>query len=379
MKKQIKQSLLLLLFLPFSSYTATIQKNQTLSTTKLTPLKPGIVDKIRKVKNFKAMAALGEKVFNDKTLSNPAGVSCASCHDAKTGFAEPDNKLPTSQGSLGKTTFGKRNAPTAAYAAYIPEPQKAEIKNHGVTHIGGQFWDGRASNLVEQAKMPFLDPLEMNQTNAASVINAIQKTAYANEFKHLFGDDVFADKELAFTRIATTIAAFEMTPVFSPFNSKYDAVKRGEETFTDEEKRGETLFHDSAQCARCHFTPEYFGPQVFSTFQYFNIGTPTNKNSPFQQQQPKFRDYGLAQTSGKRGDKGLFRIPTLRNVEKTAPYMHNGVFTTLEEVVKFYSTGDIAPEYALTVADDGFYNTGISLKKKEVTDIIAFLKTLNDR
>jgi cytochrome c peroxidase len=378
MKCNFQKLLIIFIVLPVTySCTNTVKQNVK---PKPPTLKLGIADEIRQYENFDAIATLGEKVFNDTNLSIPAGVSCASCHDAGTGFAEPDNQLPTSQGSLGKTTFGKRNAPTAAYAAYIPEPQKAVIKkNLGITYIGGQFWDGRASNLVEQAKMPFLDPLEMNHPNAASVIDTIQKTPYANEFKQLFGNNVFADKELAFTQVAITIAAFEMTPVFSPFNAKYDAVKRGEEVFTKQEARGEKLFHDGAQCARCHFTPEHFGPQVFSTFQYFNIGTPTNKDSPFQQQQPKFRDYGLAQISEKHGDKGLFRIPTLRNVDKTAPYLHNGVFTTLEEVVEFYSRGDIAPEYAPTVADDGFYNTGINLKKEQIADIVAFLKTLSDR
>ena len=112
---------------------------------------------------------------------------------------------------------------------------------------------------------------------------------------------------------------------------------------------------------------------------YFNIGTPSNPGSPFQQANPEFRDLGLWDTTGNPGDRGLFRIPTLRNVELTAPYLHNGFFETLEEVVEFYSKGDIAPEYAVTVADDGFYNTGITLTRQEINDIVAFLKVLTDR
>lgn len=343
------------------------------------PLKSGIAEQIRQMKNFDELAALGEKIFNDKSLSNPEGVSCASCHDADSGFAEPDLNKPTSQGSVNDTTFGKRNAPTAAYASYIPEPQIVTFDDLGKMTIGGQFWDGRADNIVEQAKLPFLDPLEMNQPDAVAVVEAVKNASYGHELKQLYGEDIFVDKDKAFTHIATAIAAFEMTPQFAPFNSKYDAVKRGEESFTKQEARGEELFHDKAQCARCHFTPEHFGPQVFSTFQYFNIGTPPNKSSVFQQQNPKFVDLGRWDVTGKSSDRGLFRVPTLRNVELTAPYLHNGFFKTLEEVVEFYSKGDFAPEYAMTVADDGFYNTGISITDEEIADIVAFLKTLTDR
>ena len=343
------------------------------------PLPPGIAAEIRNDRQFESMAALGKKVFHDGSLSIPAGQSCATCHDAKSGFDEPDDQFPTSQGALGKDTFGRRNAPTISYAAWIPEPQFAMVGKQGRFFIGGQFWDGRAKNLLEQAKAPFLDPLEMNHPDVASVVSAVQATSYAPEFIKLFGAGIFNNKEKAYDAIARVIAAFELTPVFSPFNSKYDAVKKGEDKFTKEESRGEKLFHEKAQCARCHFTPENFGPQVFSTFQYFNVGTPPNPENRFMDKQPEFIDIGRAEVSGKSADKGLFRIPTLRNVEKTAPYLHNGVFATLEEVVKFYSNGGAAPEVGATVTDDGFYNTGISLEKQDISDIVAFLKTLTDR
>ena len=288
--------------------------------------------------------------------------------------------FPTSQGALGKKTFGRRNAPTIRYAAYIPAAQEVKIGESSRSFfVGGQFWDGRAINLVEQAKGPFLDSLEMNQPDAASVVRAVQATPYAPAFENVFGAGIFNDPDKAYTAIARAIAAFELTPAISPFNAKYDAVKKGEEKFTPQEARGEHLFHNKAQCARCHFTPEHFGPQVFSTFQYFNIGTPANPKNRFLDEQPKFVDPGRAEVTGKNSDKGLFRIPTLRNVALTAPYLHNGVFATLEDVVKFYNQGGDAAEIAATVTDDGFYNTGITIKDQDIVDIIAFLKTLTDR
>lgn len=346
------------------------------------PVKPGIAEQLRAAENFAAIATLGEKLFNDVSLSVPAGQSCASCHEASIGFVDPDRDEPTSQGALGGETFGKRNTPSVMYAAFSPEPQRTVIpEQQAFVTVGGQFWDGRAKNLVEQAKLPFLDPLEMNQPDAAALVAAVRKTPYADEFKAVFGGDAFADTDTAYENIGKAIAAFELTPRFAPFDAKYDRVKAGKASFTTAEARGEEAFHGKAQCGRCHFTPEHVGPQVFTTFQYFNVGSPANPNSRFAAANPNFVDLGngVLPRGQRHSEKGAFKVPTLRNVEVTGPYMHNGFFDTLEDVVLFYNRSEFMPEYAESVTDGGFYITsGLDLSDQEMADIVAFLKTLTD-
>jgi cytochrome c peroxidase len=128
-----------------------------------------------------SLAALGEKLYFDENLSNPPGQSCASCHLPSAGFADPDQHFPVSEGVVS-SRFGARNAPTGSYAAYIPE-FSFEQNNNGGEFIGGQFLDGRASTLEDQAKAPFLNPLEMNMTDTNAVVDAVRDSEYAGEFE----------------------------------------------------------------------------------------------------------------------------------------------------------------------------------------------------
>jgi hypothetical protein len=149
--------------------------------------------------------------------ANPA--ACATCHAAPSAFTDPDQRTPTSQG-VDRKLFGNRNTPTAMYAAYSPEFNFDDAEG---LFVGGQFWDGRAATLEEQAKQPFLNPIEMANPDKATVVAKLRAARYAPKFRRVFGPDVFADTDAAYERMAEAIAAFERTATFSRFSSKYDA------------------------------------------------------------------------------------------------------------------------------------------------------------
>ena len=334
------------------------------------------------------LTALGEKLFFDVSLSNPPGQACASCHVATAGFADPDRELPVSRG-IHPDRFGERNTPTASYALYSPAFHFDQAEGH---YVGGQFLDGRAATLEEQAKGPFVNPVEMANPTPADVVAKVRKTAYAADFDRLFGDGALDDVELAYERIAAAIAAFERSPRFHPFSSRFDAYLDGRVTLTEQEQLGLELFEaeDKGNCAACHPSkPEAGGPPPLLTdFTYDNIGVPRNPDSPFYAQPTPFNDrgpdavdMGLGKTTGRAEDNGKFKVSTLRNIALTPPYMHNGVFSTLREVVDFYNTRDTrndwgAPEVAENVNTEELGNLGLS--NTEVDAIVAFMLTLSD-
>ena len=328
-----------------------------------------------------SLASLGEKLFNDTNLSSPAGQSCASCHSPSVGFDDPDSGDATSLGADG-FSIGNRNAPTASYAAHIPNSQIVIRPRPGggtiPVLIGGQFLDGRADSLEEQAKGPFLNPAEMANNSKVDVIATIRQATYADDFDALFGAGVLDDVEAAYDHVADAIAAFERSAQFSPFTSKFDRVANNNAVFTQAEARGQNLFNGKAMCNRCHNTPGG-GEQVFSDFEFRNIGVPTNPGliaalGPFV-------DNGLGEITADVRDNGKFRTPNLRNIAITAPYMHNGVFSSLAEVVNFYNSRDSGfpdrPEVNANIANFG--NIGeLNLSGAEIADLLAFLETLTD-
>ena len=182
---------------------------------------------------------LGQLLFFDTNLSEPAGMACASCHKIKSGFVDPDFELPVSQG-IHLERFGNRNTPTAAYASFVPAFHYDEKEK---LYVGGMFLDGNAKDLKAQAKGPFLNPVEMANPDAASVVKKVQRASYASQFKALYGEDAFADSDKAYDNIAKAIAAFESTELFHPFDSKYDRFLEGEENLSTQEVRGLTLFN----------------------------------------------------------------------------------------------------------------------------------------
>ena len=235
--------------------------------------------------------------------------------------------------------------------------------------------------------MPFLGELEMNMNDEAAVVSEIASSDYADEFKTVFGEDALDDTETAYEQIAEAIAAFERTDAFSPFSSKFDAVQAGTDVFTLTEQRGFGLFHGRANCDRCH---ESNGndAEIFTDFEFKNIGVPANPDNPFLTLDTSlnpdgagFVDFGLGAVLGDEDENGKFRTPTLRNIALTPPYMHNGVFDTLTEVVEFYNRRDIddvVPEVNQNV-DDGGNIGNLGLSDDDIQDLVAFLETLSDQ
>lgn len=328
-----------------------------------------------------ALVALGEQLYRDTNLSVPAGQACASCHEPTVGFDDPAGSA-SSIGADG-TSIGNRNSPTASYAAHIPDTQIVLRNTPGggpaaPTLIGGQFLDGRAESLEEQAKGPFLNASEMNNASKSDVIDKVKSASYASNFQSLFGEDSFDDVDSSYDYIADAIAAFERSALFSPFTSKFDQVQQGTATFTAAEQRGENLFNGKAQCDRCHSTPNG-SEQVFSNFEYKNIGVPANQ--ALIDSLGAFVDSGLGDVTNDSQDNGKFRTPNLRNIAITAPYMHNGVFTSLEEVIDFYNTRDTTfPDVAEVNQniDQGANIGELGLNSTEVADLVTFLETLTD-
>lgn len=317
------------------------------------------------------MEELGKMLFFDTNLSEPAGQACASCHDPAFGFADPDQHLPVSEGVV-PGLFGGRNSPSAGYATFTPvfDPQKTE---------GGQFWDGRAPDLTEQAKGPFLNPVEMNNPDRQTVINKIAASSYASLFIQVFGPNAFADVDTAYHNMATAIAAYEGSQEVNPFTSKFDAWQAGLVELTPLEAEGEKLFSGKAKCGHCH--PAKGNPILFTDFDFHNIGLPQNTEFPFNQQNPIPIDLGLGGFTGEPRDDGKFKTPHLRNIALTAPYMHNGVLKTLKEVVNFYNTRDIAgmwPEPEVPRNLDSKFLGDLNLTDAEEDAIVAFMMTFTD-
>jgi len=351
-----------------------------------------------------AKSRLGQQLFEDTNLSDPPGQACASCHALDAGLADPDRSTPTSKG-VRAGLFGDRNTPSATYMAFSPPFHFDKAEQH---YVGGQFWDGRAATLEAQARQPFLNPLEMANANAAQVVAKVQAARYAPLFRQVFGDDAFADPDRAFGHIAEAIAAYERTAAFQPFSSKYDAWLAGRARLTPQELRGLKLFEreDKGNCAACHpVARDASGRGGLGTdFTYDNLGVPKNPDNPFYRLPAAYNpvgrgfvDRGLGGVVGQAGEYGKFKVPTVRNVELTAPYMHNGYFSSLRAVVDFYNTRDLKPrceeefvaeaealalgcwprpEMVANVNVDELGN--LRLSAREVDDIVAFMLTLTD-
>ncbi len=330
---------------------------------------------------------LGKLLFFEESLSTPEGQSCATCHDPAVGFADPLTELPVSRGAV-HGLYGNRNDMPVSYSMYVPALHYDSTEE---VWLGGLFWDGRANSLAEQAMGPPLNPLEMANQDTALLAVKIRSLDYSDQFAEIYGDHALNDPDSAFFYMADALAAYERSKEVNPFSSKFDLWQRGESALTEQEQRGFMLFvvESKGNCAACHpHTPLEDGtPALFTDFTYDNLGTPPNGESPFlllsSEYNPdgfNYRDPGLAETLDDPSELGKFRVPTLRNVAITPPYMHNGVFKTLYQVVAFYNTRDVAPwpepETFANLNVDEMGNLGLT--NQEVEDIVAFLKTLSD-
>jgi cytochrome c peroxidase len=329
---------------------------------------------------------LGKKLFFDSSLSEPAGQACASCHAPETGFSDPAHRIVSPGSVPGR--FGNRNAPSAAYAAFSPRfgfDQEEDV------YVGGQFLDGRAATLEDQISGPLTNPVEMANSHMTDVLAKVRKASYADRFTEIYGPAALENESEAIHHIVSALAAYERSREFSPFSSKYDAWLAGKAKLTAQEQRGLEIFEaeDKGNCAACHPSrPAKDGtPPLFTDFTYDNLGVPASPDNPFYHQNrhinpdgKSYVDKGLGTPLGDAAQDGKFKVPTLRNIALTAPYMHNGVFTTLEEVADFYNSRDTkkwpAPEVKANVNQDELGD--LKLTKPELADLVAFLKTLTD-
>ena len=286
--------------------------------------------------------ALGSRLFFDRRLSADNSQSCAACHHPREAFTEPRRFSRGIDGDIGT-----RNAMPLLNLAWK----------------GSFFWDGRAVTLREQVLQPIQNPIEMHE----SLANAVAKIAADRDYHRLFAK-AFGTTEITSDRIARALEQFLLVQV--SFDSKFDRVMNGTAKFTDAEQRGFTLFnteYDSyhgqhgADCFHCH------GGPMLQSQSFANNGLDS-----------AFRDLGRYKVTKRAGDEGKFAVPSLRNVAVTAPYMHDGRFRTLEEVVEHYCTGirrspTLDPN--LAKHPDG----GVPLSEEDKGALVAFLKTLTDQ
>jgi cytochrome c peroxidase len=309
-----------------------------------------------------AKVELGRRLFFDARLSIDGRVSCATCHDPERGFADG---RAVAEGVGGRR--GTRNSPTLLNALFA----------------AGQFWDGRAESLEEQAVQPLVNPLEMGNPSYDVVVARLGGIAeYEQGFKEAFGGGVTIE------RIAQALASFERTLVAG--DSPFDRFIAGNQrAITDEARRGFALFRGKGRCARCHTFSELM--PLFTDFAYHNTGVAAGhpafeslaRRAFAASERPGFKAVIEALAREKGGDElgrmivthqvfdlGSFKTPSLRNVALTAPYFHDGSAATLDDVVRFYNEGgrpNLNREWDLDPLD---------LSDAEQRDLVAFLKSL---
>lgn len=291
-----------------------------------------------------AKVHLGRMLFYDPILSEGEIQACADCHLQLSAFNDD------SQFSLGVDELpGSRNAMSVFNMAW---------------NTNGFFWDGRAETLREQSLLPIQDPLEMNETLEDAVAKVSASDFYQDEFMRAYGS-----AEVSAEKISLLLEQFMLS--ITSFDSKYDRVQAGIESYTDSEQRGHDLYFteynpafpevSGADCAHCH------GGFNFENDRYMNNGL----------DEAPFSDLGRFLVTGASGDRGKFKVPTLRNIALTAPYMHDGRMETLEEVIDHYDSG-IQISSTLNPALLATTYTGLMLTDQDKLDLKNFLLTLTD-
>ena len=277
---------------------------------------------------------LGRNLFYDKKLSNDFTMSCASCHKQENTFSDPRQ---FSQGTNG--AFGNRNA--------------MSIVNLGWS--SSFFWDGRRTTLEGQAHDPVTNPIEMRND-----WNTVVQRLQADENYPLMFFYAFGTYNIDSNLVTKAIAQFERTMI--SFNSPFDVFFYGGDTImlNETQKRGYDLFFGDAECVHCHSGP-LLTDNAFRNNGLDNLLT----------------DLGYGVVTGNSIDNGKFRVPTLRNIELSAPYMHDGRFATLEQVVEHYNSGVVSTSPNLD-PEMTVYTTGLSLTVQQKADLVNFLKTLTD-
>jgi cytochrome c peroxidase len=319
-------------------------------------------------------ADIGRMIFLDTGLSNPPGQGCISCHFPPAAFADPRRVSP---GAVPGRE-GRRNAPSLMYAALIPGLAYEDILTPQGTEIfawtGGLFHDGRAGDQFAQVQKPFLDSNEMNLGNESVLAVGLRKAGYAEDLRRWVGGDVWPDDRQLTYHVYRALVAFLREPMFRPFDARIDDYLNGDKgALTLAEKRGLKVFRDDGRCADCHLlTPDSWPKPLLSDFGYDNLGVPSRG----------VKDLGLGAQKGFE-EMGKFRAPSLRNIELTAPYMHNGAIATLREVMEFYNKRDLEPgrwgatDYPETVNKEDMGDLGLT--DQQVADLTELMAAFTDR
>ncbi len=306
---------------------------------------------------------LGKKLFFDKRLSADNSLSCASCHELSNEKGGTDGQT-TSTGIHGQK--GSRNAPTVLNAAFQSV----------------LFLDGRASSLEEQAKGPIMNPIEMGMPSVESVVKKISGIdEYVDEFKKVFN----SEQAITMDNIAKAIAAYERT-LITP-DTAYDRFVRGDYTaLTDQQKKGMSLF-ETVGCVVCHSGPNFSNASIFgdiiSPYRFF----PANEIAEYDSQYHFTDDSGKADPDT-HPKKGIWKIPSLRNVGLTAPYFHNGAVDSLEEAVRIMAKAQLNRKLTNNELEDSdfqwsrktnqyYITNNLALNDNEVKSIVAFLQSLS--
>lgn len=396
------------------------------------------------VQPLSAMAQLGRKLFYDPSLSGSGRISCSSCHDPAHAYGPP-GAASVMFGGTDMHSAGVRAVPSLRYLYRQPafsigadisagndspptlQQQAQQALGHGkvlktaqspqaaaanLVPQGGIFWDGRADTLQQQASGPLFNPEEMAARTPAAVEKQIEQASYAEDFRRLFGPNIFHNQTLALSQAMFAIARFQIEDSsFHPFSSKYDAWLEGKSRLTADEMRGYLAFDDPTRgnCAACHLdkpTPDRL-PPLFTDFQYEALGVPRNPAIPANRD-PAYYDLGIC--GPYRTDMhdqvqycGMFLTPGLRNVATRNVFFHNGVFHSLSDVLDWYVNRDLQParfysrdaKGAVVKFDDlpERYRANVdtadapfnrrqgdrpALDRRDIADIIAFLDTLTD-
>ncbi|MBX3021380.1 MAG: hypothetical protein KF799_06840 [Bdellovibrionales bacterium] len=316
---------------------------------------------------------LGQRLYNDTRFSSTGKISCATCHEPNKGFTD---RLAVSKGVNGLT--GTRSSPTVANAAFSTT----------------QFWDGRSPDLEDQALHPFTNPVEMGLANHEPILKTIREDkAYVDAFKKTFN---LEPNDIKIQHVTQAIATFERTQLFG--GSKFDRwYYGGENTLNAAEKRGFQAFIGNGRCVSCHVIEQT--QALFTDNKFHNIGVGINKMKQADIDRLS-KEYLRAQYDQNEVDKkaltdeksselgrfavtryifemGGFKTPTLRNIDLTAPYMHDGSLKTLDEVVEHYNLGGASnPKEVINPYLSGGIRP-LNLTAQEKKDLVAFMKALS--
>ena len=358
-----------------------------------------------------AAVALGRQLFADTRLSQPRGTSCASCHDgakAFTGFN--GGRDGVASGSV-RARLGFRNPPSLTYARFVPPLYFYQDDDaRQPAPFGGLMLDGRSDTLAQQVREPLLARHEMNLGTDIAAAARLRAGGYRAAFETLYGAGVLDDPRRAVKAFGASLEAYLQSDELSPFDSRFDALLKGDaKALNAQEMRGLAVFRDpdKGNCASCHSVSVTSGNparSLFTDFGYEALGVPRNTRLPSTASARAF-DLGLCKTARARHWPepeswcGYFRTPSLRNVAVRTRYMHNGVFDSLRETVKFYATRSTRPEHwygSAPLFDDlpARYRGNVNIvstpmnrqpgatpamTEDDIDAVVAFLGTLTDR